>query len=614
MFKITILALLFSISYSITFGQEMIAPLNENPQLQVPTINKTSKAQKPTALSLPFFDDFTNDGLYPDPSKWRDLQVYINNHMALNPPSRGVATFDALNEQGIPYDSILFYHQVYADSLTSQPIDLSSYTPADSIYLSFFFQPKGMGFAPKPTDSLMLFFHTGGGNWNKVWATAGDTANVFKQVMIPIKSSEYLYDNFDFRFVNKATHGISNSQWHIDYIRIDAGRHFYDTTINDVAFTTQPQSILDDFTVMPFRHFDTDRSSFMGSFHGSTIKNLSNGTLSVNYFYSSKELTTLPSWGSGAGIATLSPGEAMPFTFPVYSIVGFTPPDINARIVFENKYYLSAAFADEPKGNDTIRYYQEFDDYFAYDDGTAEVSYFLSLSTGAPGKIAIEYALYRPDTITGVAIRFVRQVPSAANKDFSIAIYKAINPGVGNDEIVYQQDFYLPRYRDTFNQMAYYRFDEPVVLDAGIFYVGIIQPAGGISDSLCIALDRNRVGANHRYFNIGDVWQPSLIDGALMVRPLVGNHFYLSNQSVVEAQQTWSLYPNPSTNLIQVTIDDRFKNKTHYEICDLSGRVLLSADVPEDKNIDVSKLTPGMYVVNMVHPTVKFKPLRFVKL
>jgi hypothetical protein len=73
MFKITILALLFSISYSITFGQEMIAPLNENPQLQVPTINKTSKAQKPTALSLPFFDDFTNDGLYPDPSKWRDL-------------------------------------------------------------------------------------------------------------------------------------------------------------------------------------------------------------------------------------------------------------------------------------------------------------------------------------------------------------------------------------------------------------------------------------------------------------------------------------------------------------------------------------------------------------
>lgn len=597
-----------------SFAQEMTAPLGENAALKNVASPESRIVKKPTALGLPFFEDFTDDSVYPSSDRWTDKLVYVNNHMAVNPPARGVATFDALNQQGVPYDSVLTYHQVFSDSLTSQMIDLSSYTASDSIYLSFFYEPKGLGFAPKANDSLMLYLHSSAGSWNKVWATAGDTGNYFRQVMIPIAASEYFYSNFDFRFVNKATHGISNSQWHVDYIRLDAGRNINDTTLNDVAFTTQPGSILGDFTSMPFRHFDTDRASFMGAEHGSSIKNNSNSALTVNYSYTSKETTTPPSWGSGAGIATIAAGGINPFTFPVYSIAGFTPADADAKIVFENRYVLAPSFASEPSANDSIRYQQVFDDYFAYDDGTAEQSYFLNLSSGAPGKIAIEYALYRPDTITGIAIRFVRQVPSAANKDFSLAIYTAINPGVGTDEIAYQQDFYLPSYQDTVNQFSYYKFDEPVIMDAGIFFVGVIQPAGGISDSLSIALDRNRVGGNHRYYNVGATWEPSLIDGALMVRPLVGNQFFLSANDVAQQKIAWSVYPNPATQSLQINMEEKYTKELHYTIHDLTGRIVQTGMVANNKQIDISALMPGMYLLNANSSKGSMKPLRFVKM
>ena len=120
-------------------------------------INKAAYS-KTTALSLPFFEDFTNYETFPNPLKWKDALVYINNTFPINPISRGVATFDGLNAYGLPYDSVNKYASIYADSLCSQQIDLSTYIANDSIYLSFYYQPGGYGFEPDLNDSLMLFF------------------------------------------------------------------------------------------------------------------------------------------------------------------------------------------------------------------------------------------------------------------------------------------------------------------------------------------------------------------------------------------------------------------------------------------------------------------------
>ena len=119
-------------------------------------------------LRLPFMDDFSNDGPYPDATKWLDSAVYINAHYPVFPVDYGVATFDILNDTGGIYtDANVF--PIIADYLTSYPIRLDSIfdlelgtswkvTPADSIYFSFYYQPQGRGDAPLSYDSLSLEF------------------------------------------------------------------------------------------------------------------------------------------------------------------------------------------------------------------------------------------------------------------------------------------------------------------------------------------------------------------------------------------------------------------------------------------------------------------------
>src|SRR5690606_25280582 len=92
------------------------------------------------------------------------------------------------------------------------------------------------------------------------------------------------------------------------------------------------------------------------------------------------------------------------------------------------------------------RGYQHFYNYLAYDDGTAEQSYFLNLFSTLPGKIAIEHRLNVPDTLKGIAIYFGRQVPLAYQKYFSVVVYKDIAFSGGSDNILYQEDFFVPAY------------------------------------------------------------------------------------------------------------------------------------------------------------------------
>lgn len=136
---------------SVAYAQENVASLNFNGE-QIKNKNKhtaTTSRHKTTALNLPFFEDFTSYSGYPDNTVWTDREIYINNTMCVSPVSWGVATFDGLNADGIPYEPNINIGLVYADSLTSMPIDLSSNTPADSIYLSFFTNLRVMVFILK---------------------------------------------------------------------------------------------------------------------------------------------------------------------------------------------------------------------------------------------------------------------------------------------------------------------------------------------------------------------------------------------------------------------------------------------------------------------------------
>ena len=67
-------------------AQEHVAPLRYQAQL---ARSLPAPPAKITALSLPFFEDFLGETMYPDPGRWVDRSVYVNNTMAMDPVSRG---------------------------------------------------------------------------------------------------------------------------------------------------------------------------------------------------------------------------------------------------------------------------------------------------------------------------------------------------------------------------------------------------------------------------------------------------------------------------------------------------------------------------------------------
>lgn len=565
-------------------------------------INKAAYS-KTTALSLPFFEDFTNYETFPNPLKWKDALVYINNTFPINPISRGVATFDGLNAYGVPYDSVNKYASIYADSLSSQQIDLSSYTANDSIYLSFYYQPGGYGFEPDLNDSLMLFFKLGNGLWNKVWAKEGASSTDFKQVLIPITNPIYLTSNFQFRFINKVTMLTNDDHWHVDYIKINSNRTSTDTLINDLAFARNPDFLLSDYTHMPYNQFQAAINSNWLSEHKVYLRNNTSNTITNSFNYKAKELSTGLVFAGFSNFTTSIPTN----TTANLALLTYTPTYTAAanqdRVVFEQTYY-TAPIANQNTINDTVVTKQVFDNYLAYDDGSAEKSYYLNLFNTLPGKIAIEHQLFTNDTLRGLAIQFGRQIPTNANKYFSIAIMKTLAGinGAIKDSIIYKEDFFFPRFRDSINGFWIYTFSNPVYLPVGSFYVSTIQPAMSGSDSLYFGLDANRTLANHQYYNVLNTWQSSQIDGALMIRPLLGKAIVTT--SVATPRPTnfeISISPNPAHDHISLQSD---YTNTKVEIYTILGNLLYTKTLEGSNSIiPIATFQPGQYFVRCYNGT-----------
>ncbi|MDI9320295.1 MAG: T9SS type A sorting domain-containing protein [Phycisphaerales bacterium] len=579
--------------------------------------NHTYSSVRTTALTLPFFEDFTGYGANPDSSKWLERQVYINNTMGVNMISRGVATFDALSQFGVPYDTTNPYTIRYADSLSSKVIDLSTFLPSDSIYFSFFYQAGGNGFAPEKPDSLMLFFKPKTGTvWTKVWAKSDSALSPFIQVMIPISDSSFLHSNFQFRFINKASVGINDDVWNVDYIRIASSRNKFDTLVNDIAFTTTPSSILKDYVSLPYRQYLAAASAERATTFQSSVKNNINSTqLIPNYGFTTRELYSGASLAANTGTnINIAANNTVDIIFSTYT----STPAAGAydKVVFENQYYTQTPMGDISKTNDTIISQQVFDNYLAYDDGTAEMSYFLNLFPTLPGKIAIEHHLNQADTLRGLAVYFGRQLPLASYKYFSIVVYKSIAYGASTtDSILYQIDNLQPKYLDTVNHFWVYKFDKPIALRSGTFFIGTTQPALSGSDSLYFGIDRNRKEGNHTYFNVLNVWNPSLVSGAIMMRPLLGQAITGSgiNELSVSSFVQFIIAPNPSKNTLKISTAN-FEKNTHYEVFNALGATILSGNMDaQEQDIDIHALSDGIYYVQLIAPNYKYKVQKLIK-
>jgi hypothetical protein len=646
------LIMVLMISWSaIATAQEVITGLQVNPLVKNKSRQVKAVRTETQALTLPFFDDFYRPSVLPDPILWSDSDAFISDDYAVNPPTVGVATLDAINNLGRLYENASQF-AFRADQLTSLPIRLDSLfspvprriTTADSLYLSFYYQPQGNGNSPAAGDSLVLEFlavdetittiippdtSIVGGveiitpadtivleGWRKAWSTPGislrdfyaEDSTWFRQVVVPVSDSARFYtDGFRFRFRNYASLASSilpdwqsnGDQWNIDYVYLNIGRNRFDTLHRDVAFAGKAPRMLRNFTSMPYNQYRANFIKEMADTIHLKITNLDGDDYNASYRFEVSRDNQAPFRFYNAGNYFIPPYVTSgyvnnpPFSSPE---VGFQfPVGDQERVFFTTTHIINTEASLGRTENDTIRNVQLFANYLSYDDGTAEVGYGLSAPAS---QLAYRFKLNTPDSLLAVQMYFNQTLTGGNISKFYLNIWNDYfgEPG----ELIYSKFGYEPAYEDSLNQFFTYRPDSVIYIEAEkfpnlIFYVGWEQLS---SDNLNVGFDMNNDASSNILYRTYGTWSNSLFKGALMIRPVLGKMKVVG----IPSQKSLAglrMFPNPTGDgKVRIELPEGVEaGELTTIVYSISGGKLLEKPFSNDE--DFGTLSRGIYLLQI---------------
>lgn len=545
--------------------------------------NSAGRIQGLTPITLPFWDDFSTTTGLLDTTWWvpgSQVQILPRTGNGILPPTINVVTFDGVDAAGNPYS--VTDTDGLVDSLVSQPIDLTQ-VPASlqgTIYLSFFFQVKGLGNQPEPEDSLLLYFKKADGSWQKMWPLAGDVIpqdpTIFTEKLVNVpNNTDFIYDSFQFKFQAIGRQNGWFDNWNIDYVYMDKRRNANDNSYLDRAFTDLPSSILNGFTAMPFNDFIFTSNPADFLIESSTwIKNLENDVQPVEYsaiITDTLNNIVLDTIANFVGL-NLFPRD-------VREVISNLPDgnafDLNADSLFlEVKYFVNSgdknlidsiynAGADTAfyaninlRVNDTVRSYITIHDYYAYDDGSAEFGAGINQKDG---RIAYQFVTKSLQFIDRIDIYFPNISRNQNGSPMELFILKELrdinNPFLG---------FIVGSIRhEGINKFVSYNFNTSISVQ-DTFYIGFRNLA---SDGLwtAIGLDKNTNTGDKIYYSVDGSWlQNTSIEGSLMIRP----HFTDELVTGIEnRQEQLKVYPNPTSG--RLNIEGNFDK---LYVLDITGR------------------------------------------
>ncbi|AQG80339.1 T9SS type A sorting domain-containing protein [Spirosoma montaniterrae] len=591
-----------------------------------------------TPQRLPFFDDFSTSagrpGLdLPNPARWvPGSGVYINNSMGINQPTVGIASFDGLRANGLPYTQNNQLAQGYTDTLASQPINLAGLSVRDSIYLSFYWQSRGLGELPdppvvdtlrapgsttattpgsftlivrQPGDSLTVQFRDAAGNWQTVWFQVGGRVNNnFPQAFVRVSDSKYFHANFAFRFRSFGRESGPFDTWNVDYVYLNRGRSINDRFVKDVAARQAVSPFLKRYTAMPLAQYVVNPAAETADSVITDINNLEDGFNFTTFQFSVRDevsgrsiqqdpvtpTTLIPSLSSQRKVARPVPvsgfGTAtraqLRYTFNVNTTTDQQNPPIPGV---------------DLRQNDTISGVAVLDNYYAYDDGSWE----YGLQVGPREQLAVRFILNKPDVMTGVRLAVVPFKTDQTGQAFVLNVYSNDRGRPG--AVIHRKSFTTryPPYRNAFTEFL---FDRGIAV-RDTFYVGYQQISTSDTTLFRIGFDKNSPFGNAIFYNGGTIWEQNAgrasqlnFQGALMLRPILGGTDAGPVTAIPEPEPLPVLrtYPNPSTGLIRWDDPDL----TRLEVIHPNGRLLLVIEPTRGQHTaDLSQLPDGLYVLRL---------------
>jgi len=556
----------------------------------------------------------------PNNNLWIDNFAYRNTTMGIDPPTYGVVTFDGTNEFGKAYSPGANNSYGIADYLTSKPIDLSG---GDSLFISFFSQPKGLGYRPDEHDSLALEFYSPiTGQWYHQWSAIGDTltgvdtCRAFLQTILPITNNLFRQKGFQFRFKNWGNLSGNLDHWNLDYVRLDSSRTITDLVIDDVAFVYLPPTILNKYTSMPYEQFTlADRKLKWNNY----ISNLNNVNETMSYTYTvyneaggfMNQYPTQYPGAPGTEPNTIAPFNPNGYTqYPRWfepdfhdSLSAPLPPGLtccpyNDSARFTIHHALTVASGDVNPENDSIVLHQDFINYYSYDDGTAEQTMWL----GTPGHMAVKFNNHFADTLRALQFYFSPVKDDVNARYISLEIYAG-----DLNTLIYSTSKQVgvldadPNgiVNKINNGFTTYLFTDSIIpLPAGDFYVGWYQSQ---TFKLNVGFDKNLDNKGRTYYRTSGVWDTLSIPGTVMIRPVVGRTLIKSEIGIEEfpTEDLITLYPNPADEMIYYSMADNI-NLTGIRIIDITGKLVYQTNNLYANQVDVSSFAQGLYFMQFI--------------
>jgi len=583
-------------------AQERLVSVLGNPVRAGNDQANTRKSGMQDTLSLPVLDDFSASQVTPGSAIWIDSKVYINPAFGENPPTYQVATLDMIDSTGKIYEHATV-ESFLADELTSLPIDL--FYPGDTtVYLSFYFQPQGLGDAPEPTDSLVVeLYAPDSRRWYRVWSMAGGPNQDFRIAMINISDSRFLQKGSRFRFRNYASLApayepsmkVNADHWNVDYVYLNRNRHFNDTIMADASLFKPVGSLLVSYTAMPWEHFNTAGISAVKTFFQINLNNLSLDRRAYTPLFS-----ITPVEPAGTAFERILVSDEIKarerISYDETFNYGFVS-DAKDSAKFEITLDFNQQTPDWIPGNDKISSMQIFTDYYSYDDGSAEAGYGLHGEGTSDARLAVRYKNYYPaDSLVAIDICFNQSFDDASKKYFILAIWADDNNKPG--ELIHKQSGTKPQYSGI-NEFQTVFLDTAQVVPS-TYYIGWIQTT---SDFLNVGFDRQNNHKDDNLFNIYGTWQTSQFEGSLMIRPVYANKSRKSGIEEDLAFPEWvekvKVFPNPASETVSINYTGN-PISTRVILMDLQGRVILDTRKSGTiTQIQVSGVRNGLYMIEI---------------
>lgn len=553
-------------------------------------------------ITLPFFDDFSqNKTSIPNPKLWKNGGVSINNTFPINQPSVNVATFDSRNAAGIPYNFSNKFAYGSTDTLTSVAIDLSGLAAKDSVYLSFYWEAKGLGELPDNDDSLVVSFLNDKNQWKTIWRQEGISKDAFTQKILAVNKTEYFHKNFQFRFETRGRQSGAFDMWHVDFVYLNKQRRLKDIYTQDIALRGFKNSYLKRYSAMPLRQYLVNPSAETNSSMEVLVSALQRNARLVNFTWTVSDTVSksilLNERGGNETITTPNPPNKRN-NVPIFS----TFPQKQAVLKFTQRIaYEGTGTTIVPDStnnipdalllsNDSVSVYTPLLDYYAYDDGTAE--------TGADtdqtlGKVAVKFSLNRVDTVNAVRFNFTPYFKDIAGQFFLLQITESAN---GKPAKVLHQQSVKVRYPSEINGFVEYPLDMNIAVK-DTFFVSWTKVN---EDVIGVGVDKNSDFGSNIYYSLGNEWiQNKSLKGSLMVRPVMGFKANSSGQnssplaSEVSNDMQFLVYPNPTSGVLRWN----FENIQSISIFDVSGKEFFYKKT-DSQELNIENLPDNIYYIN----------------